>query len=251
MEPEGSSGTTKSSNNDGIWIMTNIVISFSVFVLSLILLLFLYQYVRRRLLSGLDVRQQQQQQQSEGSSDTPKLSTEERAQLIKEKLKLVEWTRARSDSVTARSTSSSELSSSTRSDEAKNNNNDDDDDDGEEEEEPRSERLADDLEACVITRSSDNYVESPDTHSGSTHTDVLDKNEENVTDVLDKNEENVLLCSICLVEFADHELLSVSNNVHCRHLFHQICIVSWCLKNDGCPVCRRPYLDIETRKEEV
>lgn len=51
-------------------------------------------------------------------------------------------------------------------------------------------------------------------------------------------------CPICFATFEDGELVSVSNNAECSHMFHRDCITEWLLKQDGstCPVCRRIYL---------
>jgi len=52
-------------------------------------------------------------------------------------------------------------------------------------------------------------------------------------------------CSICLNPYNAHEWISTSNNIKCKHMYHKECIEEWLMKQDGCPVCRRPYLEEE------
>lgn len=48
--------------------------------------------------------------------------------------------------------------------------------------------------------------------------------------------ENDKVCSICLCEFADHEI--ISKLPKCNHIFHRECIREWLLRNHICPFCR-------------
>uniref|UniRef100_A0A0D9V5D2 RING-type domain-containing protein n=1 Tax=Leersia perrieri TaxID=77586 RepID=A0A0D9V5D2_9ORYZ len=44
------------------------------------------------------------------------------------------------------------------------------------------------------------------------------------------------MCSICLSEYADGEMLRVMPD--CRHRFHVACLDAWLRRNASCPVCR-------------
>ncbi|TYJ16094.1 hypothetical protein E1A91_A10G227200v1 [Gossypium mustelinum] len=43
-------------------------------------------------------------------------------------------------------------------------------------------------------------------------------------------------CVICLEEFKDGDSCRVLTN--CNHLYHQLCIDEWLVKNSHCPLCR-------------
>lgn len=48
-------------------------------------------------------------------------------------------------------------------------------------------------------------------------------------------------CPICLSDFQDGEMVSVSSSsqpLACRHLFHKDCLGAWLSKHNSCPVCR-------------
>ena len=49
-------------------------------------------------------------------------------------------------------------------------------------------------------------------------------------------------CSICLSELLDGEPV---RRTPCGHVFHRLCIDSWCMKNVSCPVCRQE-LDLDS-----
>ena len=53
--------------------------------------------------------------------------------------------------------------------------------------------------------------------------------------------ENKNECSICLGEFQDspdeHIMLTP-----CGHTFHEACLVDWLIKNENCPLCRKPVV---------
>jgi hypothetical protein len=49
-------------------------------------------------------------------------------------------------------------------------------------------------------------------------------------------------CAICLDPLSENETVSLANHKDCPHMFHRFCVHEWLLKNDDCPVCRRPYL---------
>lgn len=67
--------------------------------------------------------------------------------------------------------------------------------------------------------------------------------QENAKD--DPSESSSHTCLICLNDFENGDLVSVSNNPSCRHGFHQDCIQSWLAKNETCPTCREIYLRVE------
>lgn len=43
-------------------------------------------------------------------------------------------------------------------------------------------------------------------------------------------------CTICLEEFKDGETTAAF--IACNHRFHAVCIKTWLVKNDTCPLCR-------------
>ncbi|XVF60635.1 hypothetical protein PTKIN_Ptkin08bG0064200 [Pterospermum kingtungense] len=55
--------------------------------------------------------------------------------------------------------------------------------------------------------------------------------------VVYKNEEsNISDCAICLEELRDGDSCRILPK--CNHLYHQLCIDKWLLKNGHCPLCR-------------
>jgi hypothetical protein len=56
-------------------------------------------------------------------------------------------------------------------------------------------------------------------------------------------EEEMAECAICLRHLKPHQLVSVSNNSSCQHVFHKDCMVDWLMKDHNeCPMCREVYL---------
>jgi hypothetical protein len=56
-------------------------------------------------------------------------------------------------------------------------------------------------------------------------------------------EEEMAGCAICLRHFKPQQLVCVSNNTSCQHVFHKDCMVDWLMKDhDECPMCREFYL---------
>mmetsp|Transcript_3500 Transcript_3500/g.9315 ORF Transcript_3500/g.9315 Transcript_3500/m.9315 type:complete len:197 (-) Transcript_3500:290-880(-) len=50
-----------------------------------------------------------------------------------------------------------------------------------------------------------------------------------------------LMCSICLSDFEEDEIVSVSKDT-CKHVFHKDCLHHWLQKSCSCPCCRQPLL---------
>jgi hypothetical protein len=56
-------------------------------------------------------------------------------------------------------------------------------------------------------------------------------------------EEEMAGCAICLRHFKPQQLVCVSNNLSCQHVFHKDCMIDWLMKDhDNCPMCRESYL---------
>jgi hypothetical protein len=62
---------------------------------------------------------------------------------------------------------------------------------------------------------------------------------------LGEDDESRAKCAICLAAFVNHERVCESNNMSCRHIFHEDCMVFWLKMHIRCPVCRQTYL-VET-----
>lgn len=62
---------------------------------------------------------------------------------------------------------------------------------------------------------------------------------------------NNTMCSICLCEYKDSEMLRMMPD--CRHYFHLCCLDSWLKLNGSCPVCRNSPLPtpLSTPLQEV
>lgn len=61
--------------------------------------------------------------------------------------------------------------------------------------------------------------------------------------------ENEKVCSICLNEFQDEEI--VSKLPECKHIFHKECIREWLLRNHICPFCRNDVKKALRRKKRA
>lgn len=64
-------------------------------------------------------------------------------------------------------------------------------------------------------------------------------------EVPDKNEDKNLglACSICLESFELGQHLSWSRRLKCQHFFHSDCLVTWLMKHDDCPFCRKVLVE--------
>ena len=51
--------------------------------------------------------------------------------------------------------------------------------------------------------------------------------------------EGGLACPICFEEFQLGDVVSLSPNRECLHVFHHECIKEWLLRNINCPICRK------------
>lgn len=50
-------------------------------------------------------------------------------------------------------------------------------------------------------------------------------------------------CPICTEEFTEGELIAMSKNIDCSHVYHTDCIIPWMMKShDECPMCRNDFL---------
>ncbi|XP_026441189.1 RING-H2 finger protein ATL67-like isoform X2 [Papaver somniferum] len=56
----------------------------------------------------------------------------------------------------------------------------------------------------------------------------------------DFGKENDSVCSICLCDYKDGEMLRMMPD--CRHYFHLMCVDAWLRLNPSCPVCRNSPL---------
>ncbi|EPS68076.1 hypothetical protein M569_06695, partial [Genlisea aurea] len=65
------------------------------------------------------------------------------------------------------------------------------------------------------------------------------------------NSGNDTVCSICLCEYRESEVLRVLPD--CKHLFHVMCVDAWLKLNASCPVCRNSPLPtpLSTPLQEV
>ncbi|KAI4328846.1 hypothetical protein L6164_021169 [Bauhinia variegata] len=55
-------------------------------------------------------------------------------------------------------------------------------------------------------------------------------------DGMGDNDKNDTLCSVCLCEYEESEMLRMMPE--CRHYFHVYCLDKWLTLNGSCPVCR-------------
>ena len=56
-------------------------------------------------------------------------------------------------------------------------------------------------------------------------------------------------CAVCLEAFCQNDEICMSNNPECPHVFHVKCMHSWLLRQEECPCCRRPYLQVDPKQE--
>lgn len=54
-------------------------------------------------------------------------------------------------------------------------------------------------------------------------------------------------CVICFQDFMHSDVVSISTNPKCPHVYHVDCITMWIISagdgQNGCPTCRRHYLE--------
>jgi len=56
-------------------------------------------------------------------------------------------------------------------------------------------------------------------------------------------------CVICFLPYKEGDVVSVSNNKNCSHVYHVDCILNWLsADHDTCPSCRENYLDDKETK---
>ena len=72
-------------------------------------------------------------------------------------------------------------------------------------------------------------------HSGSDNQNQND-------DQAEEKGESRIVCSICLSEYEEDDIISRSPNILCTHFFHKNCITEWLMSCDECPCCRCDYL---------
>ncbi len=53
-------------------------------------------------------------------------------------------------------------------------------------------------------------------------------------------------CPICVEHYRAGDDIAWSYNEECSHTFHRECIVQWLIHHDECPMCRSPYLVLQT-----
>lgn len=51
-------------------------------------------------------------------------------------------------------------------------------------------------------------------------------------------------CAICLASYSNGLEICLSHNPQCRHQYCKPCIMKWLMRNEDCPVCRRPFLSL-------
>lgn len=62
--------------------------------------------------------------------------------------------------------------------------------------------------------------------------------------------DDTLECAICMEAFRPGDLVCRPVDGDCRHPLHVVCVSSWLVKTDACPICRRPYLMGQEAMEE-
>jgi len=58
-----------------------------------------------------------------------------------------------------------------------------------------------------------------------------------------------ITCSVCLDVFEVGDELAWSQKLTCQHVFHKDCLISWLMKDDGCPYCRVAMIDDSNTNE--
>jgi Ring finger domain len=59
-------------------------------------------------------------------------------------------------------------------------------------------------------------------------------------------------CAICLEFYlGESEVAYNAHDKSCRHLFHVDCILSWLMKRQDCPCCRRQFISLEQAMQSI
>ena len=56
-------------------------------------------------------------------------------------------------------------------------------------------------------------------------------------------------CPICFEVYKEGDVIGISHDSDCPHIFHKDCIVNWLSRDDRCPTCRRIYIMNENKSE--
>jgi Ring finger domain len=211
--------------HDGTWLVTKAALKITGLTFIGLICLFVVKYYRsRQYARGLE-----QQQEYARQSDIRE--QQRKAINVKQKLKSVKW----KDICVVNHTAFIKTDESTTATE--------------------SDRSDDDIEAQAAyesdSKSSSSLSVSYTSNSGTSFS--APKSAETIpapqlNDAEDNDDENTI-CFICLAHFQPSESVAMSNNADCKHIFHKDCIASWLVKQDGCPMCRRSYLDAEDKEK--
>jgi Ring finger domain len=232
VTPTQDVSSVESTWQDGTWLVTKASLKFTGLTFIGLTCLLVIQYYRRKRQAG-DLEQQQEYARQLAIQEE-----QSKASNVKQNLKIVKW----------KDISVSDDTDLVKRDESTNST--------------ASVHSDDDIEAQTASKSdcssncslsvsdiddTDTSVSAPKSVS-ETISDPELRGADDDDDDDDDDEDKC--CSICLAHFESNELVAMSNNVNCKHIFHKDCITSWLVKQDGCPFCRRPYLEAEEVKVE-
>lgn len=228
IRPTQGVSNVESTWQDGTWLVTKAALKITGLTLIGLLCLFVVKYCRRKQ-HARDL-----EHQHEYALQIAIDEQQTKASNVKQKLKIVKW----KDISVGDDTISIQRDESTTS--------------------TASVHSEDDIEAQTASESrhncscsfsvSDNDGSDTSVSAPKSVSETIPASE--LSDADDDADDNNTCCYICLSHFESNELVTMSNNADCKHIFHKDCIASWLVKQDGCPICRRSYLEAKEDKEK-
>lgn len=75
------------------------------------------------------------------------------------------------------------------------------------------------------------------------------RDDENKSDTTDELFDSPMICYICLDPYSIADKVAIPKHQSCDHIFHKKCITNWLIRQNSCPCCRHPYINIANKDD--